>query len=173
MPPGVWRRRTFLSAGLAAAAGGAAVSCGGSRSGPHWRFFTAEEGRTVDAVCECLIPEDRDPGARQAGVVDYIDIQLTKALKKHQRVYRQGIAMVDATGRKRFGKSFADLAAAQQVDILNDVEQNARAFFQLILAHTQQGFYGDPRHGGNRNRASWKMLGLPYPQVRGRQRYDG
>ncbi len=168
MPPGQWKRRTFLSAGVAAA-----VSCRSGPHGPNWRFFTNEEGRTVDAVCECLIPEDRDPGARQAGVVDYIDIQLTKALKKHQRAYRQGIAMVDATARKRFGKSFADLDSGQQADVLDDVEQNAKPFFQLILAHTQQGFYGDPRHGGNRNRASWKMLGLPYPQIRGRQRYDG
>jgi gluconate 2-dehydrogenase gamma chain len=35
-----------------------------------------------------------------------------------------------------------------------------------------QGFYGDPRHGGNRDRVSWKMLGVPYPPVRGRLRYD-
>jgi gluconate 2-dehydrogenase gamma chain len=32
-----------------------------------------------------------------------------------------------------------------------------------------QGFYGDPRHGGNREGVSWKMLGLPYPPIRGRQ----
>ena len=127
----------------------------------------------MDAVCECLIPEDRDPGATRAGVVDYIDIQLTKSLRKHRQAYRQGIVMVDATGRKRFGKSFAELAAEQQVVVLRDVEQNAKSFFQLILAHTQQGFYGDPRHGGNRHMASWKMIGLPYPPIRGRQRYDG
>jgi gluconate 2-dehydrogenase gamma chain len=35
-----------------------------------------------------------------------------------------------------------------------------------------QGFYGDPRHGGNREGVSWKMLGLPYPPIRGRLRYD-
>ena len=127
----------------------------------------------MDAIAECIIPGDRDPGARQAGVVNYIDIQLTKALKKHQRVYRQGIATVDDTSHKRFGKSFTDLLPGQQVEVLHDVEKNARAFFQLILAHTQQGFYGDPRHGGNRNMASWKMVGLPCPPIRGRQRYDG
>jgi gluconate 2-dehydrogenase gamma chain len=170
MQRGEWGRRTFLGAGLAAA-GGAAVSCKGGR-GPNWRFFTAAEGRTVDAVCECLIPEDRDPGATRAGVVDYIDIQLTKSLRKHRQAYRQGIETVDSIARKRFGQSFADLAAAQQAEVLHDVEQNAKSFFQLILAHTQQGFYGDPRHGGNRHMASWKMIGLPYPQIRGRQRYD-
>jgi hypothetical protein len=26
-----------------------------------------------------------------------------------------------------------------------------------------QGFYGDPRHGGNLNRVGWKMIGFPGP----------
>ena len=39
----------------------------------------------------------------------------------------------------------------------------------LVLNHARQGFYGDPRHGGNRAMASWKMVGLPFPPVRGRQ----
>ena len=55
--------------------------------------------------------------------------------------------------------------------MLDDVRRT-RAFFQLILDPHQQGFYGDPRHGGNREMVSWKMLGLPFPPIRGRQRYD-
>ena len=30
------------------------------------------------------------------------------------------------------------------------------------------GFYGDPRHGGNKDRVAWQMLGMPDPPVRGR-----
>ena len=30
------------------------------------------------------------------------------------------------------------------------------------------GFYGDPRHGGNRNRVAWTMIGMPDPPIRGR-----
>jgi gluconate 2-dehydrogenase gamma chain len=37
-----------------------------------------------------------------------------------------------------------------------------------VVSHTMQGFYGDPRHGGNRNWASWRMLGVPITPVRGR-----
>jgi gluconate 2-dehydrogenase gamma chain len=40
-----------------------------------------------------------------------------------------------------------------------------------VRAHTMQGFYGDPRHGGNRDRASWKMVGLSYPPIRGQEKY--
>jgi gluconate 2-dehydrogenase gamma chain len=45
-------------------------------------------------------------------------------------------------------------------------------FFQIVVDHSMQGFYGDPRHGGNRDGASWKMLGLSYPPIRGRLRTE-
>lgn len=163
-------RRAALGCGAAAVAG-VTVACR-TGSDPAWRYFTAEEARTVDAVCEQLIPADKDPGARDAGVVNFIDIQLATRLRRYRKVYREGIVQVDANSRKKFGKRFTDLSSEQQVEILNDLEENSKVFFELILAHTRQGFYGDPRHGGNRNRVSWKMVGLPYPPVRGRQRYE-
>ncbi len=48
----------------------------------------------------------------------------------------------------------------------------AKQFFDLILSHAMQGYYGDPRHGGNREAAGWRMLGIPATQVRGRDQYD-
>jgi gluconate 2-dehydrogenase gamma chain len=164
------RRRTFLSAGLAAA-GAAAISCGRPGAGSRYRFFTTQEGVTVDAICEALIPSDRDPGARTACVVNYIDIQLTRHFKKYQRVYRQGIAAVEAASRTQFHKCFVALKPAEQTAVLAGIEEHSKDFFDLILAHARQGFYGDPRHGGNRHMVSWKMVGLPFPPVRGRMRY--
>jgi gluconate 2-dehydrogenase gamma chain len=61
------------------------------------------------------------------------------------------------------------LTPGQQTEVLTEVERTSTAFFNLILEHTRHGFYGDPRHGGNRNRISWKMLRLPFPPLRGRQ----
>jgi gluconate 2-dehydrogenase gamma chain len=172
--PGVrLKRRTFLGAGLAAAAGVTALSCARSQAGASWRFFTAAEAQTVQAICAQLIPADRDPGAKEAGVVNYIDIQLTRPFRRYQATYRRGIAAVDAASRSKFGKPFVQLNSAQQIDALNAVEEKSGAFFDLILSHARQGFYGDPRHGGNRHMASWKMLGLPFPPVRGRQHYEG
>jgi gluconate 2-dehydrogenase gamma chain len=164
------RRRTFLGAGLSAAVLGPTVGCGGKAG--SWRYFSPSEARTLEAVCAQLIPADRDPGAREAGVVNYIDIQLTRAFRKHRAAYRQGLAAIDAESRAKAGKSFADLPAADQIEVLNAIEEKAPAFFDLLLTHARQGFYGDPRHGGNRNMASWKMVGLPFPPVRGRQHYD-
>jgi hypothetical protein len=36
-------------------------------------FFTDDEYRIIEAACARLIPADEDPGATEAGVVDYID----------------------------------------------------------------------------------------------------
>jgi gluconate 2-dehydrogenase gamma chain len=141
-------RRVFLSAGVAA------VAIRGS-----WRFLTGDEAATLAAVCEQIIP-----GAGEAGVVNYIDIQLTRAFKRHRATYRKGLADVDA----RSGGRFAELAPDRQAEVLRAVEKNSREFFELILAHARQGFYGDPRHGGNRGMVSWKMVGLTYPPIRGR-----
>lgn len=151
---------------------GAAISCANKASAGSWRFFTAEEARTVEAICAQLIPSDDYPGAKEAAVVHYIDLQLSKRFKKHRAAYRQGLIEVDATSTKTNGKRFVELAEAQQIEVLNSVEEHSKPFFDVILAHSRQGFYGDPRHGGNRDRASWKMLGLPTPPVRGRQQID-
>ena len=166
------RRRTFLRAGAAAGLAGLCLNFARGKASGKWRFFTDAEARTVEAVSEQLIPADRDPGARFAGVTNYIDIQLTRAFRKHQKTYREGLAGVDSASRAKFGKLFADLSPEQQIDVLNGVEEDSQPFFELILAHTRQGYYGDPRHGGNRRMVSWKMVGLPFPPVRGRQHYE-
>jgi gluconate 2-dehydrogenase gamma chain len=46
-----------------------------------------------------------------------------------------------------------------------------RRFFKTLLDHTMQGFYGSPRHGGNCNYVSYKMMKIDYPHVIGRNRY--
>jgi gluconate 2-dehydrogenase gamma chain len=165
------RRRAFLSAGISAVLAGSGVACRRTRR-DAWRFFTDQEAATAAAICEQIIPADQDPGARDAGVVNYIDIQLSRRFRRYRQVYRQGLAEVDASSRNKFGKPFVNLAASQQVEVLNEIEEKSKVFFDLILNHTRQGFYGDPRHGGNRYMASWKMVGLPFPPVRGRQHYD-
>jgi gluconate 2-dehydrogenase gamma chain len=174
-------RRKFIKFAMSVAASGSAVSCAGTVS--PWRFLTADEARTVEAISEHIVPADQDPGATQAGVVNFIDRQLVGHLKHLQPTYREGIAGVNQTSLAMHGKPFAALPSSQQLGVLTALEKNeapgeiwkrrsAREFFGLVVSHTMQGFYGDPRHGGNREGVSWKMLGLPYPPIRGRSQYD-
>jgi gluconate 2-dehydrogenase gamma chain len=172
-------RRKFIQVTTAAAAG-SMVGC--ANKGSPWRFFTLEEGRAVAAICERLIPADQDPGAAEAGVVNFIDLQLMGPYKRYRVNYRQGIKGVEEASREKFGRGFTELSPESQDAVLKALEGgvtgeawkalSSKDFFTLILGHTMQGFYGDPRHGGNRGRASWKMLGVPYPPIRGRLHYD-
>jgi len=162
------RRRTFLAAGIA----GSTVAC--RSRGSSWRFFTAQEARTVEAICAQIIPEDEDAGAITGGVVHFLDKQLSGFYKPLQKNYRAGIAEIDRKSIEFGGKRFAELPSASQAELLQHIERDPalKPFFSLLVDHAMQGFYGDPRHGGNRDRVSWKMLGVPYPPVRGRLRYD-
>ena len=147
------RRREFLAAVAAST-----VACGGHPS--PWRFLTQEEANILAAVCSRIIPADRDPGAAEAGVVVFIDRQLSGFYKAHRKTYREGLVSL--------GAQFVQLSPEQQTASLKALEKKHSPFFDLVLTHTMQGYYGSPRHGGNRDAVSWKMLGVPYPPVRGR-----
>ena len=123
------RRRTILGAGASVAFTGSLIGFARARAYGPWRFFTPSEARTVDAVCERLIPADRDPGAKFAGVVNYIDIQLTRAFRKHRQTYRQGLAEMDAASYAKFGQPFADLLAGTA----NRNPARRRAEFQAVF----------------------------------------
>ena len=83
--------------------------------------------------------------------------------------FAAGITAANAWTRKSFGREFDRLAAADRVAALKAMEDGkadfhglpSRAFFAQLLALTMQGFFSDPIYGGNRNKASWAMLGFP------------
>jgi gluconate 2-dehydrogenase gamma chain len=160
----------FVTAG---ALGSAAVAVGCKFGGKsHWESLTDTQARTLGVLCDQIIPADDFPSATQTGAVHYIDRQLARHYSQHLDAYREGIAQADATSRKRFGVSLADTSASQQLDIAVAIERKDPHFFELIRRHTLEGFYGSPRHGGNKDAVSWRMLGLAEPPLRGRAQYD-
>ena len=163
-------RRQFVAAG---ALGGAAVAVG-CNAGNHgnWGFLSDAQARTLTAICDQIIPADDFPSASQAGVLTYIDKQLVRHFRRHQDAYRDGLENAEAISRKRFGREIAELTSQQQFEIVSALEQQNPDFFNLVRSHTLQGYYGSPRHGGNRNAVSWRMLGLDEPPLRGRAQYN-
>ncbi len=175
---------------MSVAIGGAVTGVGGAmligridRSRPGgWRFLTPDEASLVEAVAEQIIPADQDPGAKDAGVVVFIDRQLAGPYRRYQEKYRTGLQSVQKTSQQMFGKPFEKLAWDDQTKLLESLEAgkaskelwtdpSAKEFFGLVRDHAMQGFYGSPRHGGNRNYCSYKMMGLEYPRVMGQNRY--
>jgi len=160
-------RRRFLQT-TATAAAVFTGACSASRQ--QGRFLSKSELATLEAICEQIIPADQDPGAAWAGAVNYIDRQLAGFYREHRQVYRSGIAEAD----RRAGGNFAQAPSERQIEILKDMEKDekTKVFFSLAVSHTMQGFYGNPRHGGNRDYCSWRMLGVTVSPVRGRNQYD-
>jgi gluconate 2-dehydrogenase gamma chain len=135
--------------------------------------LTGAEADLLDAVVARLIPADEHgPGAREAGVVRYIDRALGGALASTRQTYAGGLDALDRYARSSRGKPFRDLSPVDQDSVLIDVETGAATgfagssaiFFSLVLTHTHQGMFGDPYYGGNANYAGWDLL--KYPGVR-------
>jgi len=163
-------RRQFA---VASAFSGAVAVIGCHRSaGSAWDFLSDTQARILAALCDQIIPADEFPSASQAGVVTYIDRQLARHYRRHQDAYRAGLEQADALSRNRCGNALGDASPAQQLQIALTVEKQNRAFFELVRQNTMEGYYGSPRHGGNRDAVSWRMLGLDEPPLRGRAQYD-
>jgi gluconate 2-dehydrogenase gamma chain len=164
-----FNRRELLLGGAAA---GATLISGCHSAGSTWLVFTDEQARTLAALCDQIIPADDWPSASQAGVLTFIDRQLTGPYRRHHKAYRQGIEATEKLCRDRFSLGLAAASPAQQLEIAKAVEQQKPAFFSLVRTHTMQGYYGSPRHGGNKDGAAYRMLGLDVPLLRGRAQYD-
>lgn len=144
---------------------------------PGCNFFNVFQARTLEAICEQIVPPDGEyPGGR--GVLYYIDNALTKWLAHNRWDYLAGLEGINESTQLMFGKNFVDLEWDQQTRVLEEMERgkapgqvwtrlsigperenSSRNFFNLVLSHTMQGYYGHPKYGGNRDKVSWKMIG--------------
>ncbi len=151
-------------------------------------FFTDVEAQFMAAICDTLIPEDDFPSASQAGVVDFIDLQMAGPYGQGAGLYmqgpfpagtpqqgyqlplvpseliRQGIAAADAE-LGGIGSLDAPAREAFVTDLsegkpdLGDIP--AKSFFDEVWKLTNQGYFADPIYGGNADYAGWKMVGFP------------
>ena len=134
-------------------------------------FFNDTDAETVTAFTERLMPgATGKPGARDAGVLNYIDLALAGAYADLQDFYRRGLAQLDVYCSKTYGGPFARLAPAQQDEVIKALEENkageftwptAQAFFNTIRTHTMEGMFADPIYGGNKDFAGWRLVGFP------------
>ena len=95
------------------------------------------EARTLDAICEQIIPSDETPGAKWANVVNFIDRQLVGPYRRQQGAYRTGLKAIDEAAAK-FGKDFASLDPPIQTEVLAGLTGDAKRFFTTAIAHTMQ-----------------------------------
>jgi gluconate 2-dehydrogenase gamma chain len=83
--------------------------------------------------------------------------------------FRAGIAAANDFTRKAYGKDFDRLGEQDREAALKAMEAgkgdfpgfSSRMFFDALLQIAMEGFFADPIYGGNRDKASWKMVGYP------------
>lgn len=168
-------RRTFLRAAAAAGVAWAAtdllqvdqaLAWAGTQAASPQRattsVLTAPQAEVVDALTSRIIPSvDGRPGAREAGVLFFIDRALATFNASQRQGYVDGVAQLNRRAAAMSpGASFSALAPAQQDDIIREIEQTP--FFQSIRFDTIVGMFALPSWGGNRDYAGWHLLGFEH-----------
>jgi len=86
------------------------------------------------------------------------------------QLYRTGIASTNDHCRKTYGKTFDRIDETQREEVLVGLSTAkitfdnglpVRDFWSTLYQTVMQGMFSDPIHGGNRNKAGWKLIGFP------------
>jgi gluconate 2-dehydrogenase gamma chain len=113
-------------------------------------YFSASEYRTIDILTGLIIPQDESPGAREAGVSEFIDFMAAHGEQEIQQPMRNGLRWLESAAKNGYGASFTGLSAEQQTEILKRVayrdsaapdDREGRTFFRLIRRYTVMGYY--------------------------------
>jgi gluconate 2-dehydrogenase gamma chain len=125
----------------------------------------------LSAIVERLIPTDaHGPGAREAHAAQYILDALASDYQRYLPEYVTGLTAIDSRAQATHGDAFVSLAPERQDAILAEFDRRdadpptPRSFFDLVLKHTREGMFGDPRWGGNADRVGWALIGYGGPR---------
>jgi len=141
-----------------------------------FEVLTPDQAKQIEAISSQIIPTDELPGAREAGVVYFIDRALKTFASDARPVYEKGLANVSRIAAELFPgiRNFSDATPEQQqhivAELMSDigprpgprrstVSSAGSDFAQTIWMHTLFGFLLDPEAGANRDYVGWKVIG--------------
>ena len=147
-----------------------------SNAPAKFEVLTPEQVKDVEAIASQIIPTDDLPGAREAGVVYFIDRALKTFASDALPVYQKGLAdLKQLTAESYPGvTSFAAATPEQKENLMVEFMEELNPhgprprrrmqlastdFVQAIWQHTILGFLVDPVEGGNRDYVGWKVIG--------------
>ena len=121
--------------------------------GSGWtpRLLTPAQGELLATLCEHILPRTDTPGARDAGVHEFIDLELSLADGDEQLQATGGLDWIDRRAEELHGSSFLALSGDQQVDMLREISDEhgdhppevlaGAAFFSDLKRRTLFAFY--------------------------------
>jgi hypothetical protein len=116
------------------------------------KFFTAHQYKTLQTLCQTIIPADGDSGgAVEAGAPEFIDL-LTSENTEYQVALGGGLMWLDSTCSDRYGAVYLDCTLPQQKEILDQIAYRNNAmmdarlsqgveFFSFLRNMTADGFF--------------------------------
>ncbi len=162
-------RREFVR-GMAAVWLGAALACrraadediplgGRDEPGRKLASLTRAQAREFEAIAARIIPTDETPGAREAGVIWFIDQALAGFAKDQRKPMLDGLKQLARDVRSAHpGRSrFSALPPADQDALLTRIQDSD--FFQSIRFATLAGLLALPQYGGNLDFIGWDLVG--------------
>lgn len=115
-----------------------------------YTFFSEHEMDTIGILADIIVPKDAVSGsATEAKVPEFIEF-IVKDMPDHQIPMRGGLKWLDIYSSKKFEKAFKDIAAKQQIEIIDEIAYPKKArpelaqgvsFFNLMRNLTLTGFY--------------------------------
>ena len=121
-----------------------------------------DEAMAFEAIAARILPATDTPGAREAGVIHFLD-QTFATFNAPMLVPARG-------GLEQFQSGIdgdAGFAALSETDQDAYLEtQQETPFFGMLRFLTLCGFFGMSRYGGNKNDIGWKLVGMD-PHVHG------
>jgi gluconate 2-dehydrogenase gamma chain len=111
-----------------------------------------EQYRTLQALCQAIIPADADSGgAIEAGAPEFIDL-LSSENPAYQLKLGGGLMWLQETCNDRYGKPYLQCSSAQQTEILDLIAYRKNAltdpglsqgidFFSFLRSMTADGFF--------------------------------
>lgn len=137
-----------------------ALAWAASRRGQQsYTNLSARQGATLEAAVARILPsDDGTPGAREAGVIHFIDRSIggfgagaKPAFEQCAAELDRRAAEVDAT------QTFDALSPERQDGLLRAIEQEP--YFGTLRTFTVFGMFAMPSYGGNRDHAGWTLIG--------------
>ena len=116
------------------------------------KFFPPQQYKTLQSLCETIIPADADcGGAIEAGAPEFIDL-LTSENPEYQLKLGGGIMWLNSACSDRYGKAYLDCTPQQQKEILDLIAYSKNAasdpsltqgvvFFSFLRDLTADGFF--------------------------------
>ena len=138
-------------------------------SGPYKPlFFSPDQYRMIEHIAEMIIPEDDTPGAKTAGVPEFIDFMVANRVpvsgsrdvrstqdaiesgNEAQNKFIDGLDWINARSYSEFTHGFLECTPEQQISLLEELAyktkfkpttESGRAFFQMMRDYTVVGYY--------------------------------